>query len=155
MPYRKTASFRFDSILSVLLLIAILVGLFYLVKGVFLVLSVIAPVLGIAAFFIDRSVIINYGKWIFSTLKSNPLLGVGAILFTVLGYMVVLPFLFAKALMKKKFKDARQQYEQEQQGELIDFEELDTRRNDRPLELPRFEKEEKQARKSEYDKLFD
>lgn len=152
MPYRKSASFSIDSILGILLLIAILVGIFFVMQVVFKVMMAIAPVLGIAAFFIERSVVTNYFKWIWETLKSNRLLGIGAIVFTVVGYMIVLPFLFVKALTKKKLKAARQQYEKEQQGELVDYEELDTTPTNKPTELPRVER---QPRNSEYDKLFD
>jgi hypothetical protein len=156
MPYRTTAQFKLNSIFGVLLLIAFLVGLFFVLKGVFWVLSWIAPVLLIAAFIIDKSVVINYVKWIGKTLKENPLLGIAAILFTILGYMVVFPYLFAKALFKKKIKDVQQQYEKQQQGELVDFEEVESKPNRQErLELPRFEKQSKQEKRSEYDQLFD
>ena len=156
MPYRTTAQFKLNSIFGVLLLIAFLVGLFFVLKGVFWVLSWIAPVLLIAAFIIDKSVVINYVKWLGKTLKENPLLGIAAILFTILGYMVVFPYLFAKALFKKKIKDVQQQYEKQQQGELVDFEEVESKPNRQErLELPRFEKQSKQEKRSEYDQLFD
>ena len=152
MPFHKTAHFRLDSLAGVILLVAFLAGLFFILKGVFFVLSWIAPVLLIAAFIIDKSVVINYGKWIIRTIKNNPLLGIAAIIFTVIGYMVVFPFLFAKALFKKKIKDVRQQQERQQQGELIDYEELESKPTRNTFELPPLEKKEK---RSEYDHLFD
>ncbi len=157
MPYRTTAQFKLNSIFGVLLLIAFFVGLFFILKGVFWVLSWIAPVLLIAAFVIDKSVVINYVKWIGKTLKENPLLGIAAILFSIIGYMVVFPYLFAKALFKKKIKDVQQQYEKQQKGELIDFEEIESKPNkpQETMELPRFEKQTRQEKRSEYDQLFD
>ncbi|MCB0521599.1 MAG: hypothetical protein H6577_07960 [Lewinellaceae bacterium] len=156
MPYRTSAQFKLNSVFGLLLLIAFFVGLFFILKGVFWILSWIAPVLLVAAFIIDKSVIINYGKWIAKTLKENPLLGIAAIVFTVVGYMVVFPYLFAKALFKKKVKDVQQQYEREQQGELVDFEEIESKPNRKEtLELPQFEKQAKQEKRSEYDQLFD
>ncbi|MBI5916635.1 MAG: hypothetical protein HY842_14755 [Bacteroidetes bacterium] len=153
MTYRKTSSFRIDSITGALILVAFLVAMFFVVKYSLIVLSWVAPLLLIAALIIDRSVVINYVKWIFSTLKSNPLLGIGAIIFTILGYMVVFPFLFAKALFKKKIKAAHQRFEQEKQGELIDFEEIESKpAKGKPLELPQLKKQE---RKSEYDQMFE
>ena len=152
MPFYKTAHFRLDSLAGVILLVAFLAGLFFVLKGVFIVLSWIAPVLLIAAFIIDKSVVINYGKWIINTIKNNPLLGIAAIIFTVIGYMVVFPFLFAKALFKKKIKDVRQQHERQQQGELIDYEELESKPTRNTFELPPLEKKEKRG---EYDQLFD
>ncbi len=153
MTYRKTSSFRLDGITSILILIGFLVAMYFIVKYTLIALTVVAPILLIATFIIDRSVIFNYVKWIGSTLKSNPLLGIGAILFTIFGYMLVFPFLFGKAVLKKKFKQAQQQYENERDGELIDFEELESKPNrEKPLDLPKLKKQETGT---EYDRLFE
>ncbi len=153
MTYRKTANFRIDSLAGVLIFVALLVAMFFFLAALFRIMLWIAPLLLIAAFIIDRSVVINYGKWLVKTVKTNPLLGIGAILFTLLGYMVVFPFLFAKALLKRKIKDVNKKHEQQQQGELIDFEEIESKRNTQLYELPRLEKKERQ--RSEYDNLFE
>ncbi len=156
MPYRKTANFRFDSIASLLLLIAFFVALFFILRGVFIVLTYAAPVLLIAAFIIDRSVVINYVKWLGGLVKSNPLMGVAAIILSLVGYVIVFPYLFLKAIFKKKIKDVQKKHEREQQGELIDFEEIESKPNlDEPLELPRMERRKPQEKRSEYDQLFD
>jgi hypothetical protein len=153
MTYRKTSSFRLDGITSILILIGFLVAMYFIVKYTLIALTVVAPILLIAAFIIDRSVIFNYVKWIGSTLKSNPLLGIGAILFTIFGYMLVFPFLFGKAVLKKKFKQAQQQYENERNGELIEFEELESKPSrEKPLDLPKLKKQETGT---EYDRLFE
>lgn len=153
MSYRKTANFRFDSIASLLLLIGFFVALFFILRGVFIVLSYAAPVLLIAAFIIDRSVVINYVKWLGGLLKSNVLLGIAAIVLSLVGYVIVFPYLFLKAIFKKKIKDVQQKYEQEKQGELIDFEEIESKPNlHDTFELPKAQKREKRG---EYDQLFD
>jgi hypothetical protein len=153
MTYRKTSSFRLDGITSILILIGFLVAMYFIVKYTLIALTVVAPILLIAAFIIDRSVIFNYVKWIGSTLKSNPLLGIGAILFTIFGYMLVFTFLFGKAVLKKKFKQAQQQYENERNGELIEFEELESKPSrEKPLDLPKLKKQETGT---EYDRLFE
>lgn len=152
MTYRKTSGFRLDGITGMLILIGFLVAMYFIVKYTLIALTVVAPVMLIATFFIDRTVITNYVKWIGTTLKTNPVLGIGAILFTIFGYMLVFPFLFAKALLKKKFKDVHQQFENERNGELIDFEEIESKPNrETPIELPPLKK---QAKGSEYDQLF-
>ena len=153
MTYRKTSSFRLDGITGVLILIGFLVAMYFIVKYTLLALTVVAPLMLIATLIIDRSVVFNYVKWIGSTLKSNPLLGIGAILFTIFGYTLVFPFLFGKALLKKKFKQAQRQYENERQGELVDFEEIESKPSrEKPLELPQLKK---QGKGGEYDQLFD
>ena len=153
MTYRKTSSFRLDGISGILILVGFLVAMYFIVKYTLIALTVVAPLLLIAALIIDRSVVFNYVKWIGSTLKSNPLLGIGAILFTIFGYMLVFPFLFGKAIIKKKFKQAQQQYEKQRDGELIDFEEIESKPSrEKPLELPQLKK---QGKGSEYDQLFE
>ena len=153
MTYRKTSGFRLDGITGVLILIGFLVAMYFIVKGMLIVLAIAAPLMLIATLIIDRSVVINYVKWIGTTLKSNPLLGIGAILFTIFGYMLVFPFLFGKAILKKKFKKAQQQHENRTQGELVDFEELESKPSrEKPLVLPQLKKQEKGG---EYDQMFE
>lgn len=155
MTYRKTANFKLDSVASLLLFIVFIVGMFFILRGIFIVLTWIAPILLIAAFVIDRSVVINYVKWLGSLVKSNPVMGVVAILLSLVGYMGVFPYLFFKALFKKKIKDVQRKYEQEQQGELIDFEEIESKKNSDMLDLPPMQRQEKSQKQGEYDKLFD
>ena len=155
MANRSTASFKLDGFLGIILLVAFFVGIFFILQGVFFVLKWVAPALLLAAFIIDRSVVINYGKWLIKMVKSNPLMGVGAILLSLLGYMVVCPFLFAKALFKKKIKEVSQEFEKKQQGEFIDYEEVSSKPNkNETLELPRLEKMERKQR-SDYDDMFE
>jgi uncharacterized integral membrane protein len=152
--YRKTSGFRFDGITGVLILVGFFVAMYFIVKYTLIALAFVAPLMLIATLIIDHSVVVNYLKWIGSTLKTNLPLGIGAILFTVFGYALVFPFLFAKALLKKKFKQAHQQFENERQGELIDFEEIESKPNpnkEKPLELPQLKK---QTKGSDYDQLF-
>ena len=153
MTIRKTSSFRLDGISGILILIGFLVALYFIIKYTLIALTVVAPLMLIATLIIDRSVVLNYVKWIGSTLKRNPLLGIGAILFTIFGYTLVFPFLFGKAILKKKFKQAKQEYENQTQGELVDFEEIESKPSrEKPLELPQLKK---QAKGSEYDQLFE
>lgn len=151
--YRKTSGFRFDGITGVLILVGFLVAMYFIVKYTLIALTFVAPLLLIATLLIDHTVVTNYLKWIGTTLKSNWPLGVGAILFTIFGYALVFPFLFGKAILKKKFKQAKQQFENERQGELIDFEEIESKPNkEKPLELPELKK---QPGGSAYDKYFE
>ncbi len=152
--YRKTSGFRFDGITGVLISVGFFVAMYFIVKYTLIALAFVAPLMLIATLIIDHSVVVNYLKWIRSTLKTNLPLGIGAILFTVFGYALVFPFLFAKALIKKKFKQAHHKFENERQGELIEFEEIESKPNpnkEKPLELPQLKK---QTKGSDYDQLF-
>ena len=70
--------------------------------------------------------------------------------------MLVFPYLFAKALFKKKLNNVKKGFENRQQGELIDYEEISSQpRKEERLELPRLvDKMEKQQR-NDYDNMFD
>lgn len=127
MIYRKTSQFRINSLLGLLLLVAFFIALFFILRGLLILLIYAAPFLLIAAFFIDRSVIINHVKMLGSKLKANPLAGAGLIALTLLGYMVVFPYLFLMAVLNRKIKDNHKRHEREQQGEFTDFEEVESK----------------------------
>ena len=165
MSNRRTAYFKFDSFAGILLLVMFFVALFFVISGIFWVLKYVAPVLLLAAFFIDRTVVIGYGKWLLNLLKTNPIIGIGAALLTMLGYTVVFPFLFAKALFKKKIKSMGKQFEEQMGGggfqqtkeEFVDFEEVSSETHEEvTLELPPLEKQTRQTGKNTgYDQFFD
>ena len=156
MANGNTSQFKLNGFLGVILLVAFFVGIFFLLQGLLFVLKWVAPALLVAAFIIDRSVVINYGKWLFKMVKSKPLYGIGAILFSLLGYMLVCPFLFAKALFKKKIKEVSKQFEEKQQGggEFVDYEEVSSKPvKDEMLELPPLKRTERKQR-NDYDDMF-
>ena len=165
MNTRRSAAFKLDSFAGLLLMVLFLVGLFFFLQILFKILAWVSPILLVAAFVIDRSVVINYVKWIGKLFGQNPLVGIGAALLSVLGYAILGPFLFAKALFKKKVKNMTQQFEQQagvsgstrQNDEFVDFEEVSSETHqEKPLELPRIDQQPRtQKRDSEYDQFFD
>lgn len=165
MNDRRAAAFKLDSFAGLLLMILFLVGIFFFLQILFKILAWVSPVLIIAAFIIDRSVVINYVKWIGSLFGKNPLMGIGAALLSVLGYALLGPFLFAKALLKKKVKNMAKQFEQQAGGggftrtreEFVDYEEVSSEVNDeRPLELPRIDRQPRaEKRGTDYEQFFD
>jgi len=150
MTYRNKVSSPFDSITNIIFLVLFFMALFFIARGFFWILSWAAPFLLIGALLLNYSVVLNYGKWLVHLVKKNLLLGIAAIIFTVIGFPVVTAFLFGKALFKKKLKDIKAKHENEQQGEYVDYEELESKNT--TLELPQMKPKEKQ---SEYDRLFD
>lgn len=165
MSNRSTATFKFDSILGIVMLVGFFVGLFLILKGIFTVLSTVWVALGLLAvtLIIDRYVVINYVKWLWNLLRTRPLYGIAGILFTVIGYMVVIPFLFAKALFKKKIKNMTKQFQgfpgqEQQKSEFVDYEEISSEtKTEEPLELPKIEKKTRteQHRGSDYEQFFE
>ena len=59
------------------------------------------PVLLIAAFFIDRETVLGFFRWLGSTFRQNPLLGLLYAVLAVVAYPLVCGWLFVKALLKR------------------------------------------------------
>jgi len=168
MANRKIDVNPFKSITSILFLVLIFVGLYFVAKSVFWVLSWLAPVFLILTLIIDYKVVINYGKWILKMLKSNILMGIGAVLLTVFGFPVVSGFLFGKALLSKKIKETLGQFEEKAnpnpKDEFVAYEEIkeDVVMED-PLDLnvdpPKVERPEviikKKSSDNDYEDLFE
>lgn len=157
MRYRKEFNFNnnnpFSSITGILLIVLFLVALYFIARAIFTILYYLSPIMIIAALILDYRVVLGYGKWLAGLLKENPLLGIGAIALSVLGFPILSAFLLGKALFKKQVKKAQEGARQAHEGDYIEYEELD----DEPLELPRVEKEEKkqEQRGNRYDEFFE
>ncbi len=144
----------FSSIFSILTMVLVFVGLFFLAKGIFNILAWLAPILLIITAVIDYKVILNYGKWLLNLLRKDALMGIGGILLTVFGFPIIAGFLFGKALLYRKVKKINQTIEDEKMGEFIEYEEI---HEEKPptLELPSLKKEKEPQKKSnDYEQLF-
>ncbi|MEM1323936.1 MAG: hypothetical protein AAGG75_26990 [Bacteroidota bacterium] len=144
-----------NSLGGIILLVLVFVGLYFIAKGIFTLLSWLAPLFIVATLFINYKVLVNYGVWVVNLFKKNPLMGVGMVLLTIFGFPIISGFLFAKALLYRKVDQMKQQHEENKQGELIDYEEID----DEPtqtLELPQMEpRQPRQQQRNDYEQLFD
>ena len=130
---------------------------------------IVAPVLFLAALWLDHKGVVSFGKWVLGLVQKNPLVGIGAILIGVIAYPVVALFLFGKALVKRKVKQVTQQFEERTSGgmgnrntgteefteyEEVDFEDLEVK--EPKLELPPLQKRQKNTSKNnEYDSFFE
>lgn len=137
---------------SILIGVFFLVALFFVARFIFRILYFLSPLFLIAALIIDYKVVVNYGKWLVSLVKKNAVLGIGAIVMSIFGFPLVSVYLAGRALFNKRIKEAEQAYETKTQGEVVDFEELDSE----PLQLRELEEEPPQKRKAdnEYEDLF-
>ncbi len=145
-------------------LILFVTVLYFLVKGVFTLLSILAPFLLIAAAILDHTVITDFIKFVLKLLKENPLMGLIAIILSIMGFPVLFGFLFFKALARKNLKKFTEKATQEK-NKYDQYEEVkETKKDDEEdfLILPKIEKpqpvskENKPQDKSgnEYDNLF-
>ena len=153
MTYRKKIDVNpFNSITSILVMVVAFVALYWIASSIFTLLAWLAPVLLLATAVIDYKIILNYGKWILNLLKTNMVMGIGAVLLTFFGFPVISGFLFVKALLYRKVNKLTEDMRQREEGEFVDFEEVDSTPT---LELPPIKKEAPKQRRSDYEDFFE
>lgn len=153
MTYRKKIDINpFNSLGSILIMILVFAGLFFIARGIFTILAWVAPLLLIATLVIDYKVVLGYGKWLVNLLKNNLGMGIGALLLTIFGFPVIAGFLFVKALLYRKVNKLQEEVQRRQEGELVDFEEVDSKPT--IIELPPIKKKQKEVQ-NDYEQLFD
>ncbi len=166
MSNRKVDVNPFNSIVSILILVGIFVGLYFLATGIFKILTWLTPVLLIATLIIDHRVVVNFGKWLVNTLRTNFILGLGAVLLMIFGYPIIAGYLFTKALVSRKLKQVKADFEQRTQPQYAEYEEVEPTNtpyedlsDEKPLDLnaprPPRPKEKPSGSETEYDQLFE
>ncbi len=147
-------------IVGVLGLILILAGLYYITRLVMWILGLLTPLFLIGALIIDYRVFINYGKMIARWMKKNPIVGIVAIIFSIVGIPLLAPFLFGKAWFNRKVRKMTENMTNQREGQFIEYEEvpeeqeplpeLDIHNDPRPNPLDKSTKP-----KGDYDELFE
>lgn len=104
-----------------------LIAAYYILKWFFIALYVaIAPVLFILALLINWRAVVDTGRDLLVSLKRNPLY----LVLAVVGYPVVAIYMFLRAMGYQRmaqFNEAVRERQREAEGELIEFEELESR----------------------------
>ena len=153
---------KFNGIIGFIFLVMTFVGLFFLAKGLFTVLTWAAPVLIVGALIINYRTIINYFRFMLSLLQRNPLTGIIAIILSVIGFPILSGVLFGKAILDRKVKKLVQAHQEREQGELVDYEEvIIPQKKEKTLDLPPIEIEPPaskapapKAKDNRYEDLF-
>ncbi len=152
-----TFSFRSNGIWSLLVMVLVLVGLFYLARGIYIVLSWATPVLLIAAAVLDYKVFIRFGKYVIRLLQGSPLLGVLVVVLSVVALPLLAAILFFQALASHQAGRIRREIERRNQGEWAEYEEVEIV-DVEPPRVARPEPEKRPARPddaADYEQLFD
>ena len=159
-----------NSIVPIIILVLVLAGLYFLAKGVFYILSWVSPLLLLAAFLINRQVVIDYVKMLFNLLKTNPLMGVVGLVLSFFLFPVVAAFLFGKALLYRKLGQFSEEIKKRTEGQFVEYEEVQNEAEETTLDLPELEQQPKKKIKieqnrssskknddnfSDYEELFD
>ncbi|MBK8879455.1 MAG: hypothetical protein IPN74_13170 [Haliscomenobacter sp.] len=127
---------------ALILFVGLLVGVFFMARLVFRLLYFLGPVILIAALILDHKVFLDYISWLRKIFKRDTLMGVAAIVLSVLGYPIVSAILLGRALMRRQVKTLQRDQERRAKGELTDFEELESRQF--PTIPPLFREEKKE-----------
>lgn len=105
----------------------------YIAKWILYFLGFIAPVLLIAAAFLNFSTLKNFFRYLWTLIRSKPLLGLALTILVVIGFPVTAAILFLRArsqyLKRKNHLDAMTA----DGSEYIDYEIIDERRNNRGI----------------------
>ncbi len=150
MSQYKFSTGKFNPIVGLLMGVLFMVGLFWLAKGIFTILSWAFPVMIIATAIINYRVILGFGKWVLNALKINPMIGIVIVLFSFLAYPLVGMFLLFKALASRG-SGREQVIAEEVQGEYINYEEVEVEEDFLSLDDI---KKEKEAVQDKYSDLF-
>lgn len=143
---------RFNGIIGFAFMVLIFVALFFLAKGIFTILSWVAPVLIIGALLINYKTVLNFIKYMWALLKRNPLGGILGIILSVVGFPILSGFLFGKAILDRKVKKLSDEYQARREGEFVEYEEIIREESD--LDLPPLEKTIRTKDGDEYKDLF-
>lgn len=144
----------FSSIGAIIFLVLFFLGLFFLARGIFYILSWLSPVLLIATLIMDYKVVTNYLQWVLSLFRTNVVFAIGMVLLTIFGFPIVTGYLFGKAILKRKIKKVQAEYETRTQGQFVEYEEVDTQPYE-PIELPKIKEPQKENPKNQYDQFFE
>ncbi len=114
------------AIVGVAVIVVFLVGLFMLARFVFTLMYYLSPLMLIAALIIDHRVVTDYFKWIRNIFRRDNIAGVIVGILSVIGFPVLSAYFLARALLKKQVKKVKSEYERRRDGDLVEYEELET-----------------------------
>jgi hypothetical protein len=152
---------RLNGIIGFVFMVLIFVALFFVAKGVFTVLSWVAPVLILLALVINYRTILNYLKFMLSLLQRNPLGGIIGILLSVFGFPILAGVLFGKSILDRKVRKLNEAYQAQQESEYVEYEEVRKPESETKLDLPPLakkppviEQEPSSKKDNRYEDLF-
>jgi predicted membrane protein len=134
----------FGNIGGIIVVILVLIGLYYMVSGIFWLLYQIAPLMLIGALILNYKVVTDFVKYVWKTLGENPLFGVAMIIFSVFAYPLVFAYLLAKAYTSrgKELNDENEFEEYEDLSEnALDLDDLERNQQEKMENLDDYFKE--------------
>lgn len=154
--YNAKSNGSFRPIAALLMIVLFFVALYYVASFALSLLWYVAPVLLIITLVLDHKIVTNYIEWLWSKIKTNPIVGVLITALSVACFPVVTGYLFSKLLVKRKITKMTETFEKRTSGEFVDYEEVDSEPI-RPIELPKADPPPKMRQQpgNKYDDLFE
>ncbi len=152
-------SVNFNPFSGIIMTVITLVMIYFIFKGLFALASWIMPVLAIATLFINYHVYLDFGKFIRNLFMDNWVLGIGAVLLSIMLMPFLIVYLFSKALLLKKFDNSKAESfwntkkNDIPDDEYVDFEEVEDDEAVR-IELPPIDPKVKRSEDNSYDEFF-
>jgi hypothetical protein len=147
-------SIRLNGIMGFISMIAFLLIVILLIRGLWKLLYIAAPVLILLSLLINYRTLLNYFRFLFGLLHRNPLSGILAILLSVIGFPFLSGILFGKSILDRKIRKLQQAHEAGEHGELVDYEEVIRPEREEELPLPPLEKQKPEPKENPYKDLF-
>jgi len=140
----------FKGLMGIAVAIFFFIALFWFMQFLFNLLWMALPIIIIATAIIDYKVILNYFSWVGRLFRSNWLAGLLVGVLTMVGAPIVASFLLGKALLKKKVNKIHDEVKRRQDGEFVNYEEVESE----TLELPQIEPQAPEEKGDGYDDMF-
>lgn len=128
--------FKINPLTGLLVAVLFMAMIWFLISGLWKLLSIFAPFMFIASFLLDKKVPLNYFKWLGKQYQVNLMGGLALTALSAIGFPFLIAFLFARSLMNYRMGRRMKQQEEELEGDYIEFEELED-----PLDLPKLNKD--------------
>lgn len=143
--------YQFKTINPIIALIAIglfVIGLFWITKGLIVILARLAPFILLGAVIANYRVVLGYGKWLIETLSRNPAFGVIAIIFSIIAFPLVSFYLLLKAINSRRSQSQNSSYKKKDE-DFVPYEEIE----DDFLDLSEV-KAKKEELNNQYDEIL-
>ena len=150
MAEQRQQGGSFNMVIGLVMLVGAVLALWFVFKSVLSILTYIAPVLLIITLILNKDVVFDYVSGMFSRLKNDTIMGLAQLGGTIFFFPFVSAYLFGKAMLYRKVDKIKAQIEKEEQGEFVEYEELD---ND-VLELKDVPKPKAEPQSNDYDEMF-
>ena len=136
--------------------VLVLVLFYFLLKGLYTLLSWISPFLLIGALILDYKVVLDFGKYVLKLLKENTAIGILTVVLCILGFPFLTGLLFFRAFTGRFIKNYIRQKQEAANPKYSDYEEVDNNdyEKDDFLILPKADSKSANKKDSEYDQMF-